>query len=270
MRTCSPGASCWSHPARPRVPGHGRAGRRGGTPKDCPFCPARSTRHRPRSSAPATAAPGRTGLACTGLPEPFPSSGPTPPPARPARDEVIVLSPSHVHSFGELTDAEALEVMTVLRGGRCSCRGRPFPRPGPDQSRTGRGSLDRTSARAAARARPRAAGRRRPQARFALVLNRGRHRPRRRRPARDLVVDRDGDGRPRRRRPGARGGRRRRLTCASWSPPPGPTSKGRGRVLAAVTRTLRLVRRSPSTSANRPTTWSCTARRPGCDALVVG
>ena len=89
---------------------------RGSGPKDCPFCPGQEHQTPPEIERTGDGAPGTPGWRVRVFPNLFPIVGPDADPGATGAHEVIVLSPSHVHSFGELTDAEALDVMTVLRG----------------------------------------------------------------------------------------------------------------------------------------------------------
>jgi UDPglucose--hexose-1-phosphate uridylyltransferase len=85
-------------------------------PVDCPFCPGHEDQTPPEVHRTGSGAADTPGWRVRVFPNLFPIVGPGTAPGATGTHEVVVLSPDHDRSFAALTDAEAVEVMTVLRG----------------------------------------------------------------------------------------------------------------------------------------------------------
>jgi UDPglucose--hexose-1-phosphate uridylyltransferase len=84
-------------------------------PVDCPFCPGHEDQTPPELYRTGDGAPGTPGWRVRVFPNLFPIVAPEAAPGATGAHEVIVLSPFHERDFAALTDAEAIEVMHVLR-----------------------------------------------------------------------------------------------------------------------------------------------------------
>jgi UDPglucose--hexose-1-phosphate uridylyltransferase len=84
-------------------------------PLDCPFCPGAENQTPPELHRTGDGEPGGPGWRVRVFPNLFPIIAPDAAPGATGAHEVIVLSPSHERDFAALTDAEAIEVMRVLR-----------------------------------------------------------------------------------------------------------------------------------------------------------
>src|SRR5579859_8177410 len=85
-------------------------------PADCPFCPGHEDQTPPEVFRTGPGARDTPGWHVRVFPNLFPIVGPDGAPGAGGAHEVAVLSPDHDRAFAALTDAEAVDVMTVLRG----------------------------------------------------------------------------------------------------------------------------------------------------------
>ncbi len=104
----APGRGARPHTVAPTAPAT--------APVDCPFCPGHEDQTPPEVHRTGTGAPDAPGWRVRVFPNLFPIVGPDAAPGATGAHEVVVLSPDHDRSFAALTDAEAVEVMSVLRG----------------------------------------------------------------------------------------------------------------------------------------------------------
>jgi UDPglucose--hexose-1-phosphate uridylyltransferase len=82
----------------------------------CPFCPGYESSTPPETQRTGTGEPDQPGWRVRVVPNKFPIVGGSDAgPGATGAHEVVVLSPDHHRSFGELEDAAAIEVMSVLR-----------------------------------------------------------------------------------------------------------------------------------------------------------
>ncbi|MFN8037060.1 MAG: DUF4921 family protein [Acidimicrobiia bacterium] len=87
-----------------------------GTPENCPFCPGHEAMTPPEVHRTGTGAPDTPGWRVRVVPNLYPAvGGEHAGEGATGAHEVIVLSPSHQRSWGQLDDAEATEALTVLR-----------------------------------------------------------------------------------------------------------------------------------------------------------
>jgi len=101
--------------ARPHTfpPARGDAG---ATPADCPFCPGHEQMTPPEVCRTGSGAPDTPGWRVRVVPNLYPIvGGADAEPGATGAHEVAVLSPAHGRSFAQLDDAQAIEVLTVLR-----------------------------------------------------------------------------------------------------------------------------------------------------------
>jgi len=83
---------------------------------ECPFCPGHESLTPPEVHRTGQGAPDTPGWRVRVVPNRYPVvGGDDAGPGATGAHEVVVLSPSHDRSFGRLTDAEATEVLAVLR-----------------------------------------------------------------------------------------------------------------------------------------------------------
>jgi UDPglucose--hexose-1-phosphate uridylyltransferase len=91
----------------PRVPG---------APRTCPFCPGHEHETPPEVARAGPGAPDTPGWRVRVVPNLYPIiGGDAPGPGAGGAHEVVVLSPAHDASFGDLDDDQAVEVLTMLR-----------------------------------------------------------------------------------------------------------------------------------------------------------
>lgn len=82
----------------------------------CPFCPGNEHLTPPEAYRTGDGAPDTPGWRVRVVPNLYPIvGGPHAGPGATGAHEVVVLSPAHDHSFAQLDDAQAAEVLTVLR-----------------------------------------------------------------------------------------------------------------------------------------------------------
>jgi len=86
------------------------------TPADCPFCPGHEHMTPPEVYRPGRGAPQTPGRRVRVVPNLYPIvGGDDPGPGATGAHEVAVLSPAHHLSFAQLDEAQATELLTVLR-----------------------------------------------------------------------------------------------------------------------------------------------------------
>jgi len=100
--------------ARPHTFGSPEADARG--TEACPFCPGNERLTPPEVDRTGDGAPDTPGWRVRVVPNLYPIvGGPDAGPGATGAHEVVVLSPAHDHSFAQLDDVQAAEVLTVLR-----------------------------------------------------------------------------------------------------------------------------------------------------------
>lgn len=86
-----------------------------GPSANCPFCAGHEHETPPEVYRTGEGDPDTPGWRVRVVPNLYPIVGPHAAPGATGAHEVVVLSPAHDHSFAQLSEREALEVMTVLR-----------------------------------------------------------------------------------------------------------------------------------------------------------
>jgi UDPglucose--hexose-1-phosphate uridylyltransferase len=100
------------------APDHAGAGRSEREPKTraCPFCPGHERETPPEVARSGPGAPDTPGWRVRVVPNLYPIiGGEAPGPGASGAHEVVVLSPAHDASFGDLDDDQAVEVLMMLR-----------------------------------------------------------------------------------------------------------------------------------------------------------
>jgi UDPglucose--hexose-1-phosphate uridylyltransferase len=83
--------------------------------ESCPFCPGHEDRTPPEVFRAGGGAPDTPGWSVRVVPNLYPIVGPDAAPGATGAHEVVVLSPAHGDTFGQLSEAQAIEVAEVLR-----------------------------------------------------------------------------------------------------------------------------------------------------------